>query len=62
MYGFDLQNGHISERQTCGAGNAKVLSEGRVFDAKGYLLASMTQKTILRPKKVASKIRLSYCT
>lgn len=46
-HGVGLRTWHISERQTCGAGNARALSEGRVFDAKGHLLASVTQKTIL---------------
>ncbi|PLB48796.1 Thioesterase/thiol ester dehydrase-isomerase [Aspergillus steynii IBT 23096] len=55
-HGLDLQNWHVSERQTCGAGNARALSEGRVFNGNGRLLASMTQTTILRPKKEASRI------
>ncbi|KAL4928618.1 thioesterase family protein [Aspergillus undulatus] len=52
----NLQNWHASERQTCGAGNARALSEGKVFDTDGRLLASMTQTTILRLRKGASKI------
>jgi acyl-CoA thioesterase len=52
----DLQNWHVSERQTYGAGNARAFSEGRVFNVDGRLLASMTQKTILRPKKGSSRI------
>ncbi|KAJ6137392.1 Thioesterase/thiol ester dehydrase-isomerase [Penicillium samsonianum] len=52
----DLQNWHVSERQTYGAGNARALSEGRVFNGDGRLLASMTQKTILRAKKGTSRI------
>ncbi|KAK1148905.1 hypothetical protein N8T08_007577 [Aspergillus melleus] len=52
----DLRDWHVSERQTCGAGNARALNEGRVFNEDGRLLASMTQKTILRPKKGASRI------
>ncbi|KAJ5568980.1 Thioesterase/thiol ester dehydrase-isomerase [Penicillium hetheringtonii] len=52
----DLRDWHVSERQIYGAGNARALSEGRVFDTKGHLLASMTQTTILRPKKGISKI------
>ncbi|KAL2810039.1 thioesterase-like superfamily-domain-containing protein [Aspergillus granulosus] len=52
----DLQNWLVSERQTCGAGNARALSEGRVFNADGLLLATMTQTTILRAKKGTSKI------
>ncbi|KAL4921833.1 thioesterase-like superfamily-domain-containing protein [Aspergillus aurantiobrunneus] len=52
--GADLQNWHIGERQSFGAGNARALSEGRVFDADGRLLASMVQTTILR--KGASRI------
>ncbi|KAL3469075.1 Thioesterase/thiol ester dehydrase-isomerase [Aspergillus californicus] len=51
-----LQNWHIGERQTCGAGNARALSEGRVFNMDGRLLATMSQKTILRPKKGLSRI------
>ncbi|KAJ5090599.1 Thioesterase/thiol ester dehydrase-isomerase [Penicillium argentinense] len=50
---YDLKEWHVSERQTCGAGNARALSEGRVFNGNGRLLASMTQKTILRPKGVS---------
>ncbi|KAJ5414819.1 Thioesterase/thiol ester dehydrase-isomerase [Penicillium cosmopolitanum] len=53
---IDLRNWHVSERQTCGAGNARALSEGRVFNGDGRLLASMTQKTILRPKQGMSRI------
>ncbi|KAL4983393.1 thioesterase-like superfamily-domain-containing protein [Aspergillus falconensis] len=51
-----LQDWHVSERQTCGARNARALSEGRIFDGDGRLLAIMTQTTILRPKKGASRI------
>ncbi|KAL4753959.1 hypothetical protein BDW72DRAFT_190653 [Aspergillus terricola var. indicus] len=36
--------------------NARALGEGRVFNRDGRLLASMTQATILRPKKVVSRI------
>ncbi|KAG2421745.1 hypothetical protein HFD88_005721 [Aspergillus terreus] len=53
---IDLGGWHVSERQTYGAENARALSEGRVFNRDGRLLASMTQKTILRPKKGMSKI------
>ncbi|KAL3464531.1 thioesterase-like superfamily-domain-containing protein [Aspergillus heterothallicus] len=52
---FDLQMWHVGERQTCAAGNARALSEGRVFDANG-LIANMTQTTILRAKKPVIKI------
>ncbi|KAL5001780.1 Thioesterase/thiol ester dehydrase-isomerase [Aspergillus recurvatus] len=52
----NLQDWHVAERQTCGAGNARALSEGRAFDGDGRLLAIMTQTTILRPKKGASRI------
>ncbi|KAL4764220.1 uncharacterized protein BDW70DRAFT_148175 [Aspergillus foveolatus] len=51
-----LQDWHVSERQTCGAENARALGEGRVFNRDGRLLASMTQTTILRPKKGVSRI------
>jgi len=53
---INVQDWHVSERQTCGARNARALSEGRVFNADGKLLASMTQKTILRPKTAESRI------
>lgn len=52
----DLQNWHISERQTCGAGNARALSEKRVFNDDSQLLASMMQTTILRARKGESRI------
>ncbi|KAL5361307.1 Thioesterase/thiol ester dehydrase-isomerase [Aspergillus floccosus] len=52
----DLRDWHVSERQTCGAENARALSEGRVFNRDSRLLASMTQKTILRPKQGMSNI------
>ncbi|KAL4739856.1 Thioesterase/thiol ester dehydrase-isomerase [Aspergillus similis] len=51
-----LQDWHVSERQTCGAENARALGEGRVFTRDGRLLASMTQTTILRPTKRVSRI------
>lgn len=53
---IDWRNWHISERQTFGAGNARALSEGRVFNGGGQLLASMTQNSILRPKEGLSKM------
>ncbi|RAH86625.1 hypothetical protein BO86DRAFT_353145 [Aspergillus japonicus CBS 114.51] len=40
----------VSEQQTCAAGGARAVSEGRVFDDGGSLVAVMTQTTILRPK------------
>ncbi|PYH85230.1 hypothetical protein BO82DRAFT_371671 [Aspergillus uvarum CBS 121591] len=40
----------VSEQQTCAAGGARAVSEGRVFDDGGRLVAVMTQTTILRPK------------
>ncbi|KAL3441167.1 Thioesterase/thiol ester dehydrase-isomerase [Aspergillus insuetus] len=52
----DLRKWHIGERQTIGAGNARALSEGRIFSMGGRLLASMTQTTILRRKKGVSRI------
>ncbi|GES64147.1 thioesterase/thiol ester dehydrase-isomerase [Aspergillus terreus] len=53
---LDLQNWHVSERQTFWAGNARALSEGRVFTEDGRFLASMTQKTILRPQTGTAKM------
>ncbi|OQE23175.1 hypothetical protein PENSTE_c009G01155 [Penicillium steckii] len=53
---INLRDWNVSERQTCGARNARAFSEGRVFNAEGELLASMTQKTILRPKIGGSRI------
>ncbi|KAJ0420681.1 thioesterase-like superfamily-domain-containing protein [Aspergillus carlsbadensis] len=55
-HGIDLRDWHIGERQTVGAGNARALSEGRVFSMDGRLLANMAQTTILRAKKGVSKI------
>lgn len=55
-HGIDLRNWHISERQTFGARNARALSEGRVFNGSGQLLASMTQKSIQRPKEGLSRM------
>lgn len=52
---FDLGEWHISEKRTCRAGNARALSEGSVFGG-GRLLASMTQETILRPKRDGPRI------
>lgn len=53
---FDLGDWHTSEKRTCRAGGARALSEGRVFGGDGRLLASMTQETILRPKRESSRI------
>ncbi|OJJ08588.1 hypothetical protein ASPVEDRAFT_66499 [Aspergillus versicolor CBS 583.65] len=52
---FDLGEWHTSEKRTCRAGNARALSEGGVFGG-GRLLASMTQETILRPKREGPRI------
>ncbi|KAL2840408.1 thioesterase-like superfamily-domain-containing protein [Aspergillus pseudoustus] len=52
----NLRDWHVSERQACAAGNARAVSEGRVFNGDGQLLASMTQTTILRAKTGASRI------
>ncbi|RAK81885.1 uncharacterized protein BO72DRAFT_420727 [Aspergillus fijiensis CBS 313.89] len=46
----DVGEWMVSEQQTCAAGGARAVSEGRVFDDKGRLVAVMTQTTILRPK------------
>ncbi|RAH67578.1 thioesterase family protein [Aspergillus aculeatinus CBS 121060] len=46
----DVGEWMVSEQQTCAAGGARAVSEGRVFDDGGRLVAVMTQTTILRPK------------
>ncbi|OJK03606.1 hypothetical protein ASPACDRAFT_1878490 [Aspergillus aculeatus ATCC 16872] len=46
----DVGEWMVSEQQTCAAGGARVVSEGRVFHDGGRLVAVMTQTTILRPK------------
>ncbi len=53
---FDLGDWHNSEKRTCRAGGARAFSEGRVFGGDGRLLASMTQETILRPKRESARI------
>ncbi|EED15552.1 conserved hypothetical protein [Talaromyces stipitatus ATCC 10500] len=47
----DLRDWHLLESRTAVAGNARAFSEGRVWNGKGRLLASMTQQTLLRPRK-----------
>ncbi|CAG8064124.1 unnamed protein product [Penicillium salamii] len=46
---IDLEDWHYTEQKSIVANHARVYSEGRVWDSKGRLLASMTQQTILRP-------------
>ena len=47
----DMEAWTLKERFTTRAGSARSYSEGRLWDAKGQLVASMTQQSILRPKK-----------
>ncbi|KAE8375725.1 Thioesterase/thiol ester dehydrase-isomerase [Aspergillus bertholletiae] len=47
---IDPRQWHLTEATTAVAGNARAFSEGRVWDATGRLLASMSQQTLLRPK------------
>lgn len=44
-----LEDWHYTEQKTLVANHAMAYSEGRVWDSRGRLLASMTQQTILRP-------------
>ncbi|PLB52238.1 hypothetical protein P170DRAFT_444272 [Aspergillus steynii IBT 23096] len=48
-HGLNLEEWHYTEQKGFVANHARVYSEGRVWDSKGRLLASMTQQTILRP-------------
>ncbi|GES58159.1 thioesterase/thiol ester dehydrase-isomerase [Aspergillus terreus] len=48
-YDMRLNEWHTAEQKTVVAGNARAYNEGRMWDANGRLLASMTQQTILRP-------------
>lgn len=45
----NLHDWHIMELKALVAENARAFGEGRVWDDKGRLLASMTQQTLLRP-------------
>lgn len=45
----DIQDWHVTQQRSIVAYNARVYSEGRVWDSRGRLLACMTQQTILRP-------------
>lgn len=46
---INLHDWHIMELKALVAENARAFGEGRVWDDKGRLLASMTQQTLLRP-------------
>lgn len=46
---LNLNDWHYTEQKSFVANHSRVYSEGRVWDSKGRLLASMTQQTILRP-------------
>ncbi|KAH8885817.1 Thioesterase/thiol ester dehydrase-isomerase [Thozetella sp. PMI_491] len=50
---IDLTKWHIKERQTIAAGAGRTYSEGRLWDADGTMVATMTQQSILRPKRAA---------
>ncbi|KXJ89284.1 thioesterase-like superfamily-domain-containing protein [Microdochium bolleyi] len=41
---------HLRERTAISAAHGRTYAEGRLWDAKGQLVASMTQASILRPK------------
>lgn len=45
----DLNEWHLTERVTVAAGYGRNYSEGRMWDEKGNMVASMTQQSILRP-------------
>ncbi|KAI5926222.1 thioesterase-like superfamily-domain-containing protein [Camillea tinctor] len=47
----DMNSWHIKERVTSRGGTGRTYSEGRLWDEKGNLVASMTQQSIMRPKK-----------
>lgn len=47
----DMESWTLKERFTSRGGSARSYSEGRLWDDKGQLVASMTQQSILRPKK-----------
>lgn len=46
----DLKEWSFKERKTTVAGYGRNYSEGRMWDKKGNMVASMTQQSILRPK------------
>lgn len=54
---FNLEDWHYTEQKSVVASNARVYSEGRVWDSNGRILACMTQQTILRG---ASEIKARF--
>ncbi|KAJ1324188.1 thioesterase family protein [Microdochium nivale] len=48
----DLNEWHLRERTAVSGAYGRTYAEGRLWDAKGQLVASMTQASILRPKPV----------
>jgi acyl-CoA thioesterase II len=53
---INLEGWHLSERRTVASAGAKHLSESRLWDDKGTLVAVMSQTCILRPRKGAGKV------
>jgi len=46
----DINEWHFREYRTVTGGNGRTYSESRLWDAKGRMVANMTQQSILRPK------------
>lgn len=53
---IDMNSWMLKERATIRGGFGRTYSEGRLWDDKGQLLVSMTQQSIMRPKKVRPKM------
>lgn len=51
----DMHSWHLRERTTSRAGGGRTYSEGKLWDTKGNMVASMTQQSILRLRKGAVK-------
>ncbi|KAK1764294.1 acylthioesterase ii [Phialemonium atrogriseum] len=49
----DLNNWHLRELKTVAGGEGRTYTESRLWDQSGTLVASMTQQSILRPKRTA---------
>lgn len=50
---IDMSSWHLRERMTTAASYGRNYTEGRLWDEKGTLVASMTQQSITRPKAAA---------
>lgn len=49
VHDIDLTGWHLRERTTSSGGAARTFSDGKLWDQKGRMVASMSQQSILRP-------------